>query len=52
MIGARCGQLDGLYVQPGGTSGPGSMDMPCGIGMPGARIAKTITSVPASVSLA
>src|SRR3970040_1217866 len=51
MIGARCGQLDGLYDHPGGASGPGSMRIPAGIGMPGARMAKTITSVPTSVSL-
>src|SRR5438093_6155456 len=45
MTGARCNQVDGLYVQPGGTSGP-SMDMPCGI-----RIENAITSAPTTVSL-
>ena len=49
MIGARCGHADGLYDQPGGTSGPGIMRMP---GMPGMSRTKAITSAPASVSLA
>jgi len=52
MIGARCGQLDGLYDQPRGTSGPVSMLIPGAIGIPGARMANTMTSAPTNVSLA
>ena len=48
---ARCVQLEGLYDQPCGTSGPGSMLIPGAIGIPGARMAKATTSMPTSVSL-
>ena len=51
MMGARCGQLDGLYDQPGGRSGPSTMDIPRAMGMPGARMAKTTTSAPTRVSV-
>jgi hypothetical protein len=52
MIGARCGQDEGLYDQPGGASGPGFILMPGTTGMPGMSRTKAITSAPASVSLA
>lgn len=48
MTGARCSQLDGLYDQPGGMSGPANIRMP---GIPGTRIEKAIASAPASVSI-
>lgn len=48
-MGARCGHDDGLYDQPGGRSGPGSMRIP---GIPGMSRTNAITSAPASVSSA
>src|SRR5665648_1273906 len=51
MIGARCVQLEGLYDQPRGTSGPVSMLIPGAIGIPGARMANTTTNAPTNVSL-
>ena len=46
MTGARCSQVDGLYVHPTGTSGP-SIFMRIGT-----RRANVTTSAPASVSFA
>src|SRR5919204_1795932 len=45
MIGIRCHHVDGLYVHPGGTSGP-DMGMPCGI-----KIENVMRSAPTNRSL-
>src|SRR5690606_35658254 len=44
------GQLDGLYVQPGGVGGPIFIYRTI-FGMPGIRIVSAITSMPTSVPL-